>query len=571
VSPLDLLVLNETTLPRALWRGLRGRPMHAVAIHALVRPLAGPLARIEVWARARGLLGSAFEAPVAIPVHDGYPGDAIYRPYDPATEGGVRFLSAPFENHPTLGEYAYAFRKAVSEYSQVMLNLTGVASWAETHLPAGGWTLSGAPPHFSRMFALSTGRDPGPWLGAGAKGGRAANALGALLVFAGMTVWLLARTRLAVAPERFRLAVDRVSPIDLEVAKAASDPAEVLMVERNAILAAQTSPELAHYRRMTRNDARVTLGVALRLIARMARELWALWRDFGDLEAPLFGRFTSLIGKRALFAAFFRRFRPAFFWGRDDYTTDHVVRNQELRKIGAITLGVNHGLPINTYISQWREIDFDVYYAYGRHLYDSFYRDSWPGHMNVKSVGNIQLTPERRARLKGERTKDIAIYAIVTLRFEALLDTAKTIAERFTDRRVHVRMKGRRGSYYMDRYARWLTEEAPANVVNNVDADPYDLMLRTSYAVTPGSTAGAEALQFGAAAFYLDLDPELRFFYYRNFPDLIVRSAEDIIRRIENIETGAESYNPAAHRDLIAVSAPDFYATFRRDIGLQSP
>ncbi|MCC7016147.1 MAG: hypothetical protein IT564_02955 [Rhodospirillales bacterium] len=582
--PLPFVVLSEATLPGALWRGLRGRPMRTVATLALVRPLEGRLARIESWARARGLLGSAYGPPAAIPVHDGYPGDAIHRPYDPAIEQGVRPLVAPFEGHAVLGEYAYAFRKALSDYTQTMLNLTGAAAWAEANLPEGGWRLIGAPPHFARVYALSAGRAPGSWLGpgragesprayndaplSGRAGGRIAAALNALAVFAGMTAWLIARTRLAVAPERFRLAVDRVSPIDLEVAKAADDPAEVLMVERNARLAAETSPELAPYRRVTRNDARATPGVTVRLIARMARELWTLWRDFGDLEAPLFGRFASLIGKRTLFAAFFRRFRPAFLWGRDDYSMDHVIRNQELRKIGGKALGVNHGLPINTYISQWREIDFDVYYAYGRHLYDAFYRAAWPAHMRVEAVGNIQMTPERRARLAAARTKDIAVYAIVTLRFDELLAHVRDLALRFPDRRVHVRMKKRREDSYLRRYGEWLAREAPANVANNDDSDPYDLMLRTAYAVTPGSTAGIEAMQSGAKTFYLDLDPGLRFFYYRNFPHLIVRSAGDIARRIEAIEAGTEAYDFSRSEGLVALSAPDFYAALRRDLGL---
>jgi hypothetical protein len=383
-----------------------------------------------------------------------------------------------------------------------------------------------------------------------------------------MTAWLVARTRPTVVPEHFRLAIDRVSPIDLEVAKAVDNPAEVLMVERNRRLAAESAPGLAHYRRVIRDDARTTPALALHLILRLARELWALWREFGALEAPLFGRFAALVGKRALFAAFFHRFRPAFLWCRDDYSTDHVVRNQELRKIGGKSLGVNHGLPMNTYVSQWREIDFDIYYVFGRHLYDTFYRDAWPAHMTVKSVGNILMTPERRARLGAGRTKDIAVFAIVTLHFDALLEHTRRLAEHFSARRVHVRMKGRREDSYMRRYAEWLSRAAPPNVVNNDDPVAYDLMAKAAYVVTPGSTAGAEAIQFGAATFSLDIEPKMKFFYYRNFPGLTVRSAEDIIQRIEAIESGAETHDPSLYENLIAVSAPDFYATLRADIGL---
>lgn len=564
---LDLVVLNETTLMGALWRGLSGHPMQVVATEALVRPLAGLLTRIESWAQRRGLLGSAYVAPAPIPMHDGYPGDALYRPYDPVIERSVRPLVVPFEGHPVLGEYAYAFRKSLSDYTQAMLNLTGAAAWAEANLPVSGWTLIGAPPHFARVFALSAEQTPGAWLGPANAGGRLANALNALAILVGMTAWLVARTRPAVMPEHFRLAIDRVSPIDLEVAKVVDDPAEVLMVERNRRLAAESAPGLARYRRVIRDDARTTPALALRLIQRLARELWALWREFGAMEAPLFGRFAALVGKRALFAAFFHRFRPAFLWGRDDYTTDHIIRNQELRKIGSMSLGVSHGLPINTYVSQWREIDFDTYYVFGRHLYDNFYRNAWPAHMTVKAVGNIQMTPERRARLGSGRMKDIAFFAVETPMLPVMLEQVRRIAEHFPDRTVWVRMKPGRSA----RYAAIVDvamREMPLNVARHEGETAYDLMLKIEYALANFSTTGAEALGMRVKVLVFDVDPKFADFYYRNFPGLTVASAEDVIRRIEAIESGQEIYEFSRYESLISMSAPDFRQILRADIGI---
>jgi hypothetical protein len=561
----QLVVPNELLLPRILWAGWRGRPIYLLEAQPLIRPLGSALSAILTFLAKRGLARSAFEAPLAVPVHDGYPGDSLFRPYDPEIERGVQGRFGPQD-----GDYAYAFRKAMSDYTQSMLRLVGAVAWLEENLGAGAWRLRGAPRHLGLVFRLSTGRELPDAVSFEASPTRLLNLANALFLTLGLFAWLAERIRYAVPVEAFRLAIDRISPVDMVVAReAVDDPAGVLIIERNAVLAAAADDEVARHRRCSRDDARVTFAHSVMLIGRLCREMAGLWLRHGKEDAPLFGRLAALLGKRVVYAAFFARFRPAYLWGRDDYSMDHIIRNQELRKQGGAAIGVNHGLPVNTYISQWREIDFDVYYVYGRHLYETFYKPAWPESMRVVAAGNIQMTPERRKRMSAPRPRDIAVYITVVPRFDEFMSGMMDVARHFQDRKVHFRMKGKREDRYLQSFARWM-QEAPANAVVNQDSHPYDLMLATSYAIAAGSTAAVEALGFGAKSFVYDAEPRYRHYYYRNFPALIVTDAAQIIRRIERIESGEESYDPLAFDSLIRQSGACVYDLLRAEVSAEA-
>jgi len=562
---LEFLVLSETTAAHLLWAGWRGRPACIAAVLPYLRASTGILERLAAWAIRRG-----WARPIddALPVHDRYPGDSLFLPLHPELETKLHQLLRVDRPNAVECEYAYALRKALSDYTQVNLLLLGIISWAARHWPEGGWRLRGAPRHLDRLRAWhggdSVSRAPIKSLGL-----RLVNLGNSIVTVAGVLFWLLLRTRLKVTPQRYRLAIDRISPIDLVVARSViDDPREVLIVERSRTAAAAVDATRS-FRSCVKEDARLTPKALIILGSVLVRDVALLYRRYGALDGGLFGRFAALAGKRAMFAAFFSRFQPDVFWCRDDYSMDHIIRSQELRKIGSRSLGISHGLPINTYISQWREIDFDVYYVYGRHLYEHFYRGAWPSTMLVKPVGNIQFTRTLRAACAKPRGNDIAFFAIVTPRFDFVMEQIMKIARRFSDRTVHIRMKGNRDAHYRERFAYWMSQ-MPTNVSDNTDPDPYTLMSRVAYALTPGSTTGAEALQFGAKGFVFDVEPSYRWFYYRNFPGLTVRDADEVIQRIEAIESGAESYDFSRYDELIEMSGQDIFEIIRADIATPS-
>ncbi|AVM75585.1 hypothetical protein MSR1_31190 [Magnetospirillum gryphiswaldense MSR-1] len=560
----DFVILSEATLLPTIWRGLTGRRLRVVALHPVVPVLSVLFQRLAAIIMRRGWASAATEGSDALSVMDGFVGDSLFRPHDPAMDAVGTQWCRRVDGAARLAPYAYAFRKCLTDYNVALLQVVGgmEEACARAGTDGGKVRLYGGCRHFADVYAASTGRPAGDWLQFRAWSAALVwNAVSTLFVLVGTVFWLVLRIRPRVEQLSFRLLLDRVSDIDLEVARAAGDPDKVLMVERNGLSAAMPLPAGARYRRVTRADARVPPGRALALLAALAQDVATAWWRLRDLPPPLFSRLVVQLGKRRVWDAFFHRFRPMAFWGRDDYSMDHIVRNQAVRAVGGTAIGVNHGLPMNTYVGPWRQIDFDIYYTFGSHTHQYAYADTWAPGMQVVPVGNIQMTPARRARLSAPRPRDVAVYGIVIPRLSAFLDEIAKLAQALPDRRVIVRMKPKRDDHFMTLYRDWLVQ-APANVVDHVDPDPYDLMLSTSYAVTPGSTAGAEALQFGAVAFYMDMEPGLRFFYYRNFPTLVVYGGDQIATRIKAIETGSEVFDFQALRPLIDIGAPDFYTTF---------
>jgi len=86
--------------------------------------------------------------------------------------------------------------------------------------------------------------------------------------------------------------------------------------------------------------------------------------------------------------------------------------------------------------------------------------------------------------------------------------------------------------------------------------------------VTCGSTVGAEALQFEVASFVIDLDPEEPHFLYRDFPEMLVAGASDIVRRIRAIEDGTAPYRFEKMKDLIELPPKNVYDVIRSTMGL---
>ena len=195
-----------------------------------------------------------------------------------------------------------------------------------------------------------------------------------------------------------------------------------------------------------------------------------------SFDPGLFGNLGLLCVKRAMFAAFFSQYRPRFFFGKDDYSKDHIIRNQELRRIGGISLGINHGLPLNTITPAWQEGDFDIYYAFGSHLFTNTLQKTWPSECIVKPVGSKNMLPAYRSRLKDARPKDIAFFPIIHTRFDQNMHAVFDVARYFSDRRMFIKLKGNRRPEQICNYHR-LLRSAPENVVVYSDPNPMSFSL----------------------------------------------------------------------------------------------
>lgn len=467
-----------------------------------------------------------------------------------------------------LAEYVYPFRKAVTDYTVKIGDLTLLLDWLEKNTPGGSWKLHGAPPLSDVIYHAYLGRTQDEDRRADLFVPRFFNLLNIMGTGLAGLVWLAGKVRLGAVPVKScHLAADRISGDDVNIfRKIIDDPGEILIVDRNADFANRLAYSNGPYESCLKEDARIPLHVFFRLSTNLLSDLGKIWKALGKWDPALFGNLSVLAAKRAMFAAFFHKFRPRYFFGRDDYSKDHVVRNQELRKIGGTSLGINHGLPMNTITPAWQEVDFDIYYAFGSYLHTHFLHKTWPSTCTVKPVGSKNMRPEYRKRLNNPRPRDIAFFPIVHGAFEKNMHEVFAVARHFPDRRVFIKMKPNRRSEHMQVYHR-LMREAPMNVIAYIDPDPYELLLSVTYSIA-FTTLVAESLQFGAMTFTLDTDPSIKNLYYRNFPGLTVSGKDEIVERIDAIESGQEAYDFSQYNELIAMDGIDIFETIRNDVGL---
>lgn len=562
-----LLVLNEVSAFRVLANVILRRRIFIVAIIPSVHQLTNPLTRFAEWATRRGLVYPLETLSPTLPWTEGLPGRGVHNDVHHRIEDRLRRRFDVAEDDPALGHLGYAMRKAVTDYTTAVTQILLAVEWLEAQ-GLDDWTLSYAPGHFFWAYdayygrAPSQGRPPKIWP-------RTINIYVALFNVAIGFVWLSARIRPLVRKETFRLAVDAVSIVERNLLRHIFvDGNGALVVHRNRATAAALASQFSDYRNVMLADARVGIGRATDIFGTFLSDIAQVWRHQGRRDPELFGRFCMLAVKRLMYASFFARFRPAFFWCRDDYSMDHIVRNRELRAVGGRSLGISHGLPMDSFHPNWREIDCDIYYTFGAHLYQAFYKDAWPKGICVKPVGTLQMTPELRSVIPAARPKDIVYFPIVHPRGRQIMEEVFDVARRMPQRVVYVKFKANRTRANMSEFEE-LTRHAPANVTFvEPEFSAYELLGRVTYCLSSGSTLGAECLQFGVASFVFDVEPAFKNFYYRNFPELIVKDAGEVVARIEGIERGDQPYDFSRLSDLIQQAETDIYDVIRQDLSL---
>ena len=268
---------------------------------------------------------------------------------------------------------------------------------------------------------------------------------------------------------------------------------------------------------------------------------------------------------RLVFRAFFIKRRFEYFFSRDDYNAEHIIRTDELRRVGTPSLGINHGLPVPEILNPiWRYVDFDTYYVFGDYLYRNYYAPKWGRTMTVRAVGSFGLPAKDLVRLDESRPEDIVIFISTMPGAAVLVDWASEIAKHFPDRTVYIKHK---------RSDEWTqgeesSVEKPPNVIET-NENAFELLFKASYALsTPNSTITVEMLQFGLAAYVWDATEELCSSYYREFPNLCVKSAREFIERIDAIEGGACRYPREEYEGLAPDTRKPIVDVIREDLGL---
>ncbi len=578
LKTLDYLVLTEATLPRLLWRALLGRPTCIVAVRSLFggsTKFGGSSKRLDRaagWLESKGRVSRLLDQRPDLAPYADY-GDLL-RLADPFIEAEP-WINGYFgfeDSDKRFGRYAIPYRHAICNAvfqrfsAAFLINGIGEAN------PEPGTRVSGLDEIDLAYFQNRFGAGAPLSLVKTLRLHRVLNLFHFAAVVAYSTLWIASKIRLfPPPPEPIFLGSDFVGGTHDRILwdEIADADHPVLVVTRNRAMAGEYADKLAGQRHVNVTDGWFSPFSAAKAFWEMLTDGIRLFRLGSALPGDFYHRLAVLPHRRAVYKALFNRFRFQYFWGRDDYNTDHIIRSQELRKTGGVSMGIMHGLPsICKVMHQFRHIDFDIYYVHGRYQAERYYQAKWPAHMKVRAIGSFGASRGELERLKEPRPKNIACFLSPSFHQVKVMEALETLARAFPDRKVFINIKAPK--YITGDFADALENligRGPDNLIID-DRRSYELLFQCRYVVNESSTLTAEAIQFGLYGFAFDLDSRVKSHYYRRFPEICLNSGEEAAERIRDIEAGRWDYPRHLLGSLIEMSGRVPWDVIREDLGL---
>lgn len=281
----------------------------------------------------------------------------------------------------------------------------------------------------------------------------------------------------------------------------------------------------------------------------------------------VFWRMIILPWKRMSYRAMFGQIRAKAYFAYDEYSDEHLIRTQELRRAGILSMGQIHGLPSTQVVSAYnRYTNFDYLYVISRHTFTASMK-LWPERMMVRGAPTDYLTKASQLAIKTDRPRDITVYINTGLHEKAMADLILGLATAFPERRIYVSRKP--GERFLDSCARIIatTKDALPNIEHST-AGSFILMERSVYCFADISTISIEAIQMGMLSFVLDPEPKVPHLDLRLFPDLCVADANDAVRRIRAVEAEEWTYPRQTYLDLMGLAGNSRAEIIRADLGL---
>ncbi len=358
--------------------------------------------------------------------------------------------------------------------------------------------------------------------------------------------WILTHTKVFYKTEKYRFATDyNGGPRDMIFWDFINPKQEeTLVVVRDEYTKETFKNLLNNYTVVYDDEGILSIYLALKNWIISIRDSIILFVDNINLPTDYYRQICFLPYKKVKYNAFFNKYNCKFFWGRDDYNYQHIIRSQELRKKGGYSLGCNHGVEsINSLAFQLRQIDFDYYYMHGLYQYNNTYKKYWPINLVAKGIGSFFSNPTQHEKIKNTNGKNVAIIIAPSFHENQIFESIYTLANAFPELifRISTKAKHRSGSDFGIKYQS-LINSKNQNIKENKD-DVYNMISDCKYIFSESSTLLAEAVYFNKVALCFDPDPKtFKYLYYRNFPELVFNDVDSLIIRINTTKNKTENY-----------------------------
>lgn len=572
--PLRIVMVNGLTFPYILGLALLGREVYALGAYFPFRPTRSFLQRAYDWFCRRGIITNVFDGIEElrryrdILAYQDRVG--IFRKCEAAMNRRFRFDEI---DRKLPEEYAMAYKVTGCNHFRRKALLPFVLRHINILAPPTPIKVTGVERDVLFIYRAYYGEDPRFPVTPMRDFRRLFNLAQWPMFWLYALAWTMRRFRLKTPePKEAFLGTDYTSwwePVGQRLVREILDPGhEVVYVSREP-------DDDPHIRQLEDGSAHCWAGDgglgpwdALKALAEVTRDILRLGAHSLHLAPDMFTSVMMLPCRKMTFRVLAKNNRFRYFLARDDYSNEHPLRTHELRKTGCRSLGIQRSITIdNTIEPSNRYIDFDIYYVFGIGMYRDYHHATWSRRMTVRAIGAWGCDRAQLARLDLPRPPDMIYFGRGGEREVQTIRAFFQMAEHFPERRFYVKQKpGGRDRYTPDILA--LLDNPPPNVVT-VDplGNTYELFLHARYALASGSTSIAEAIRYGLIAFYHDIYPESDF-YSRRFPELNVRSAEEMIARIEAYEAGEATYPREKFNDLMELSVADPFDLIREDMGL---
>jgi hypothetical protein len=368
--------------------------------------------------------------------------------------------------------------------------------------------------------------------------------------------WIVIHTRpFHRRPKSITLAADFIDDArDLILLKEVAKIGQVIIVERSHNPTFTEGAAAKVYPKCGPKTGIFGLFEALEAAGLILRDTGRLFQYFYTCEPAHFFNITALPFRRIVIRALFNKFRPAYFWGRDDYNVEHILRRQELHRFGGLSLGINHGFPSYADLfPQWRYISFDRYYTFGRTVYERIYKKTWAKDMGIVPVGMFGLDRKAYTLMDTAKPTDIVVFCAVFTGNPTLIDIVRNLALAFPDRTIWLQIKTNYRKFKRAEEFISACTQGLENVIYTTES-PISLYPKAQYTISDASTTVIEALQFGSFSFMADVCNIHEVCIFREFPGICVKSADAVIRRINDLEAGRWSYPRESYGELVDLS-----------------
>lgn len=564
--------LNEASLPRFLVSVLLRRKPLILSVRPAILQLQGTLNRIAGWAVTRGKANylvtrhpefqETWTYPQWLWLHD------VLRKIEPWQNECFGFEGIDARD-PNYG-YAYKLVATMYVYRRYLDAFLLDAECKRWKSGSDTSRFAGLSPDTLALCRAYFGPDAAAGVTAQRLPARLVNLGLMLLATITSTIHVLFRLRPWHGVEPVFLAVDdNRDPRDIHVIDEVADGGPVLLISRVHSASRQGDEKTARHLQCRRTDGVFGIGEALGALAGITRDGWALYRRHGGRSPALYYAIATMPHKRILARGMFNRFPPKFFWSRDEYNVEHVLRRQELTLAGGKSIGFCHAMQgLSILMPTLRYVSHDLFYIMGDAIYHNYYRQTWAPDMTVKSVGSIGFSRDRiqTPRNPGNDILVMTRYAVGDPRY---IEIIRAIAEAFPDRRLLLQIKQvtpRKGA--VEDFVRACSKERP-NVERTTD-NIYDLLWTARVAISDVSTVVSEAIQIGLPTFVADVLPCHSSMIYREFPGLCLKTTEQAITALKAEIEETKPYPFDAYRGLASSEDRVIYDLIREDMGLSA-